>query len=279
MIFSEINPYIRFAQSIRYRGTGENVLVRDCRLFYVTEGSGVIRLGEKQYRLLPGTLFYCAAAGRYAITAESICLTVLNFDLTQQNRMQTETLSPIPLREPDALPTVRRDTVEDCPWLNGHLCLSRADSLPAALSRILEEFSLRRVGYREAAGGILKTALTEMHRASLSDSDSAADTVTRLMTYIRQHIGEDLRGRTLSALSGYHEVHLNRLFSRHAGMTVHRYVLSVRVDAARQLLLNSDLSLSEIAEQTGFSSAAHLGGCFREYTGISPARFRREAGK
>ena len=42
---------------------------------------------------------------------------------------------------------------------------------------------------------------------------------------------------------------------------------------------NEDLSLSEIAEQTGFSSAAHLGGCFREYTGISPARFRREAGK
>jgi len=31
------------------------VLVRDCRLFYVTEGSGFIRIGDRQYRLLPGS--------------------------------------------------------------------------------------------------------------------------------------------------------------------------------------------------------------------------------
>ena len=55
MIFGEINPYIRFAQSILCRGTGERVLVRDCRLFYVTEGSGFIRIGDRQYRLLPGS--------------------------------------------------------------------------------------------------------------------------------------------------------------------------------------------------------------------------------
>lgn len=279
MVFSEINPHIRFAQSILYRGTGEEMLARDCRLFHVTEGSGRIRIGEKQYRLQPGALFYCAAAGRYAITADSVRMTVLNFDLTQNNRFQTECLPPVLLRETDSAPGIPRETAEDCAWLGDHLYLPRADSLSASLCGILEEFSVRRIGYRDAAGGILKTVLTEIRRRSLSDSDGAADTVTRLMAYIRANPGDTLTNRALSAMSGYHEVHLNRLFARHAGMTVHRYILSVRVDAARQLLLNSDLSLSEIAEQTGFSSAAHLGGCFKEYTGVSPARFRREAGK
>ena len=67
---------------------------------------------------------------------------------------------------------------------------------------------------------------------------------------------------------------LERLFLRYLNRSPKRYYVEARLARARQLLLNTDLPLIEIAVACGFSSSSHFSKCYRERYGTSPHRER-----
>ena len=69
--------------------------------------------------------------------------------------------------------------------------------------------------------------------------------------------------------------YLSTLFHKKTGQTVTQYLTHVRIDAAVQLLCNSELSISQIIEQTGFQSESTFYQQFRKATGTTPRAFRR----
>lgn len=80
---------------------------------------------------------------------------------------------------------------------------------------------------------------------------------------------------------GTHEKTLSRAFRAHAGMSVFEFVRQERLRVARRLLTDTALTVTAIAEEVGFSSAANFGTAFREQTGMTPTAFRaalREGG-
>jgi AraC-like DNA-binding protein len=78
-----------------------------------------------------------------------------------------------------------------------------------------------------------------------------------------------------SELAGMHPAHFVRAFRKHVGMTPGAYRRRERIRAVSRLLLETQSSLSRIAQDCGFSDQSHLGNVFRESTGISPHRYRR----
>ena len=70
---------------------------------------------------------------------------------------------------------------------------------------------------------------------------------------------------------------LERQFLRIVGRTPHQEILRRRIERVRQLLLDTDLSLSTIAKRAGFRNEEYLSVAFRRATGVPPGRFRREA--
>ena len=79
----------------------------------------------------------------------------------------------------------------------------------------------------------------------------------------------------LSELTGYHEYHLNRLFLTHTNTSLHKYILNVRINEAKKILMNTDLSLAAIAEKVGFNSNTHFSSYFKQVVGLSPLEFRK----
>lgn len=69
---------------------------------------------------------------------------------------------------------------------------------------------------------------------------------------------------------------LSKLFSQVRGMTIERFAILQRVEFAKELLCYSQLSVSEIAFQLGYSSPAHLSAQFRQETGLSPKAFQSQ---
>ena len=61
-------------------------------------------------------------------------------------------------------------------------------------------------------------------------------------------------------------------------MTPKRYLLSLRMEQAREKLLHSDLPLEEIAEQTGYADRFHFSKAFRNFYGEPPASYRKKYG-
>lgn len=69
---------------------------------------------------------------------------------------------------------------------------------------------------------------------------------------------------------------LSRLFREVKGITIERFTILHRIEYAKELLCYSQLSISEIAYQLGYSSPTHLANQFRQETGISPKMFRQQ---
>ncbi|MCZ0960953.1 GlxA family transcriptional regulator [Paracoccus benzoatiresistens] len=78
----------------------------------------------------------------------------------------------------------------------------------------------------------------------------------------------------LAADAGMSTRQLERLFMRYLNRSPKRYYLEARLARARHLLLNTDLSLIEIAIACGFASSSHFSKCYRERYGTSPYRER-----
>ena len=80
--------------------------------------------------------------------------------------------------------------------------------------------------------------------------------------------------RRLARVSGVSEAHFARSFKEAFGIPPHRYLLTRRVERARALLRETDLSISEIAFATGWGSLGTFGRTFRDITGESPGTIR-----
>ena len=80
--------------------------------------------------------------------------------------------------------------------------------------------------------------------------------------------------RRLARVSGVSEAHFARSFKQAFGVPPHRYLLTRRVERAKALLRDTDLSITEIAFQTGWESLGTFGRTFRDITGESPGAIR-----
>lgn len=80
--------------------------------------------------------------------------------------------------------------------------------------------------------------------------------------------------RRLARVSGVSEAHFARSFKGAFGVPPHRYLLTRRLERATALLRDTDLSITEIAFQTGWQSLGTFGRTFRDVTGESPSELR-----
>ena len=80
--------------------------------------------------------------------------------------------------------------------------------------------------------------------------------------------------RRLAKVSGTSEAHFARSFKQAFGLPPHRYLLTRRIEKATALLRDTDVPITEVAFETGWSSLGTFGRIFRDITGKSPAEFR-----
>lgn len=80
--------------------------------------------------------------------------------------------------------------------------------------------------------------------------------------------------RRLARVSGVSEAHFARSFKEAFGVPPHRYLLTRRLERAKALLRDTELSITAIAFQTGWKSLGTFGRTFRDVTGESPGAHR-----
>ena len=95
----------------------------------------------------------------------------------------------------------------------------------------------------------------------------------------RKLLGEDLSAE-LSVELLAEKIKLNRttlqqVFRQMYGMSIHEYRTQIRMQEAKNLLLQDRLSVTEIAGLCGYSNASKFAACFRRVTGMSPGEWKR----
>lgn len=109
-----------------------------------------------------------------------------------------------------------------------------------------------------------------------TDVTAIADSrMTEALRYIRDHACDGINVLDVLSHISMSRRSLEFQFARVTGKTPHEMILSVRMSRARQLLMQTDMSLDEIADRCGFEHPEYLSVVFKRHFGTSPGRFRK----
>ena len=104
--------------------------------------------------------------------------------------------------------------------------------------------------------------------------------VQNVQQYITEHLESDgLNRNSIAAFVHMNPDYLSCLFHTKFHQTLSSYLNTARIDRAKDLLLHSSLSLSEISEKTGFSNSSYFHKQFKKTTGLTPQQFRAQYGR
>jgi AraC-like DNA-binding protein len=103
--------------------------------------------------------------------------------------------------------------------------------------------------------------------------------ITKAKQYIEEHHTEDLSLGQVAGAVFTSTFYFCKLFKRATGFNFTMYVSRVRVEKAKNLLLNPNLRISEIAYEVGFQSLTHFNRVFKRIVGQSPTEYRAQLPK
>jgi LacI family transcriptional regulator len=105
---------------------------------------------------------------------------------------------------------------------------------------------------------------------AIEDSD-----VTTVLRYIREHAREPMRVEELLSLTSLSRRQLEARFKKWLGRTPHEEMERVRIEYVKRLLLETDLTLSNVALRAGFQHIEYMCVAFKRATGLPPGKFRQ----
>lgn len=112
--------------------------------------------------------------------------------------------------------------------------------------------------------------------AALPEINNTQKLMFEILGYINNHYMEDLNLKIVSAKYYLSTFYFSRTFKEVTGFHFIEYLNNVRIKEAKKLLLNSSLSVNEIAAAVGFHGNTHFGRVFKQITGCSPSSYKRK---
>jgi len=246
--------------------------VRDHLIILHLDGPvGVARaLGKSQSRrvIAPGGLFMLPGGVDFGVRLEGY-LDSLHLYLRQQ--VIDEVAGDCGIQANGPVELLARLGVQD-PLIE-QLALSIRDVLerPDASTPMYVDYLARLL-----AAHLLRKHSSLAHPTAAPQGGLSRAQVERAIDYMESNLCEPLTLADVANASGLSPSHFARRFKSATGAPPHQYLIAMRVERAKRLLLQRE-PIAEIALDCGFSHQEHLTRVFRRMTGMTPASFRRAA--
>jgi AraC family transcriptional regulator len=134
--------------------------------------------------------------------------------------------------------------------------------------------------YGESLGTALASRLVQNYAVSKPSLEIAnglpQSQLQRVIDYIKANLTQDLSILELATLTRMSESHFSRSFKQSIGIAPYQYLMQQRVEKAKQLLKQREISISSIALDCGFANQTHLTKVFRQLTGVTPKAYRKQ---
>ena len=121
---------------------------------------------------------------------------------------------------------------------------------------------------------ILATTLSRLYTLPAKRRESTVLNIAKSVSYMESNFTEPLTMEEIAAISSLSPRHFSRLFASSYHTTPGNYILSLRMQHAAGLLKNTDLSISQVAFQSGFNDSNYFSRQFRKFFGTSPREYR-----
>lgn len=96
-----------------------------------------------------------------------------------------------------------------------------------------------------------------------------------ILAYIHQHFSERITLKQIGELTFFSPIYCDTVFKNDMGVSIIEYVLSLRIENAKEQLMEEELSIKEIAESVGFHDHNYFSRVFKKRVGLTPSDYRQ----
>lgn len=223
-------------------------------LFYVLHGTGSFEVNETQFNLEPDDLI------------------IVNPHVPHTER----SLNQEPL-EYIVLGIKGLSFAEDYAHFNYH---NNHEEILFFLQQILKETKQKKENYEVICKKLLEILLIHLVRnQQLTISNTPDSNLSReclqIQRYLDSHYADSVTLDTLAELSHLNKYYLAHAFTRYTGLSPINYLIKKRINEAKNLLSNTDYSVSDIALSVGFSSQSYFAQAFKKECKVTPVAYRK----
>ncbi len=228
-------------------------------------GNCVYQVGDMQYTLHAGDIILLRKEETHRLVKKSsdFCKIALGYAIQAASGDLTDELEKLLSQ----MPVMVSDHTEE---------------ILSLFYRILQECSTQKIGYLSVIEGILLNIIVLCARLNEGAATTAPtfgkqidQRIADVNAYIEMHLSETFSCQDIAENVHLSLRQLNRIIQNEFGVSISDYVDRVRCAYAKNLLLHTDLSNSDIAEKVGYASEFSFSKFFKRVEGMAPSQFRR----
>ncbi|WP_026884156.1 AraC family transcriptional regulator [Clostridium akagii] len=243
-----------------------NKTINHHELIFITGGKGYILFGNKRYQLKDGTLLYLCPNVLYSIEIDSenpLCVMTVHFSYANVGFSGDEWNIT---KEIDRLPLDFVQILKDYYQINN------------IFKKLVENWASKLPGYEFSTKTLLRELLFEIFQNIKKNSQNYSTSlkVEKIIEYMRQNIDTRLTLAELSQLVQLSSPYLSSVFKETTGYSVIGFFNKIKVDKAKELIIEGDKKIKEVAKVLGFTDEFYFSRIFKKIEGVSPSEFYRK---
>jgi AraC-like DNA-binding protein len=248
-------------------------------LILIRTGSGQHVINENRFAYQAGDVFFLGPLdSHYFVVDKMTCFCCLSF---------TELyMGGLTMLETDCWLQIKERGLTASQPLVGSIVTDRVEqqNLNALVDIILtEQNNYQQLASNQIVEALMKTILSLIdrhliqHQGLSSSKVSSSSLMQRIGMYICHHITmpDHLRLEKMADVFNYSQSHLGALFKQQAGESINQYIIRYKLQLVEARLRLSSMTVSQIADEFGFTDICHLNKLFKRYYQTTPTEYRR----
>lgn len=229
-------------------------------IVYTLSGKGILKYNRQKYMIYPGQAFYIDCIPHHWYSCAEKCgweILWLHFNGTTAGGYYDE-------------------------FIKNQFSIIKFDDtflIESTMRRILSQTLKKDIHSEIISSNLIVNLLTELIIKNNDKGLSLSfmpDYIKTTLKELEKHFLEPFSLETLAASIGVSKYHLSREFKKYIGTTLNEYVITLRLNYAKELLRYSQSSVGDIAFSCGFNQVSHFINLFKVREGMTPLHYRKE---
>ena len=245
------------------------------RIYYINEGKFEWNINNESYILYPGDVALIMpnekfGSERGVLEIGSITWIHVKIANHGNNDLLTGKWSSLSETESQAISKVL--------LMNTMPVLSKLPEAGRILRYMHDEIFNQEIGYTTRANQLIDELFIIVTRHLTKQNNRARDfpkVFMQLEQALRQNLSHQWTVEEMAAIAGMGTTLFNEKVKSYTGFTPLNYLINIRISEAIKLLKKKDVSITDIALDTGFYSSQHFSTTFKKLTGYTPSEFRK----
>lgn len=229
----------------------------DYLLLYIRSGKCTVMYDNQTYTLRPGNFVHYPPDTKhlYAFRKEEPCSS-LWVHYTGQNLAEI---------------------LDDLNLKGGVFRCAPSSKVISIFDELILEYQLKRPMHETAENALLMQLLTNIARHSSNNQVDHTSPIEKTIVAMNERISEPYDADVYAKICALSRSRFAHKFKEETGLPPLQYFVNLKFEKAKELIVFSDLNISEIALQLGYDNPLYFSRHFKKYTGMSPSEYRKTA--